>query len=98
MYNLNHLERETWADRIKAGRNEMIEGNRQKLFQLLGVPKNVMEQFLFSKQIAEVHGKYRTFESLRQFSSLPKWLKNRMKYRLQHISDVPEFEQFVTNL
>lgn len=99
--NIETLEKNTWADRSKAY-NSIFEtssvGSRVELFKLLDVPKNVIEQFLFTKQFEEVNEQMRTFESLRSFNSLPKWVKNRMKYRLKHMSDFLDFEHFVINL
>ena len=98
--NLKFLENNTWAEKV----NNHIFGDRVTLFQILGVSKQQMENFLFTNQIVETpNGNFITMRSLRTFHSLPKWLKKRMKYRLHHGYDAQldphlEFLDFVENL
>jgi hypothetical protein len=100
--NINFLEKETWAERsgplTKQVLGIKIEGTRVGLFELLDVPKNLIEQLIFSKSQEEVNGEMKTFESLRSFSSLPLWLKKRIKFRLKHRVKFPEFDNFLTQL
>lgn len=78
---LKSIESNTWAEHDSKGKPT---GNRKILFQILGVPKILLDQFLFTQSFIEVRGEIKTIESLRSFNSLPRWMKNRIKFRLRH--------------
>ena len=98
--NLRYLEHETWAERERSAIDpiEVVNGSRVDLFQMIGVPDNVIDQMLFSRHFIEVRDEIKTIEGLRPFNSLPKWLKKRIKYRLNHITQFPELQEFISNL
>lgn len=63
----------------------MTERDRKQFFELLDVPKHQINDLIFQKQFIENgEGDITTIESFRPFVTLPRWVKNRIKFRLRH--------------
>jgi hypothetical protein len=63
----------------------MTERERKQFFELLDVPRHQINSFVYQKQFVESRdGDITTVESFRPFITLPRWMKNRIKFRLRH--------------
>ena len=75
----------------------MTERERRQFFELLDVPNHQIHDLMYQKQFVESRdGDITTVESFRPFITLPRWLKNRIKFRLRRpMHEFPQFSNFI---